>query len=65
MSAPPPEADIAAAVSVVRCGPEATQDCYSHTALGSGDRGNDLLRTNNGTRVVWDIDIEGDVHHLV
>src|SRR6516225_6493238 len=34
-------------------------------ALGSGDRGNDLLRANDGTGVVWDIDVEGDMHHLV
>ena len=41
-----------------------TSSC-SHTALGNGERGNDLLRAHNGTGVVWDIDVEGDMHHLV
>jgi hypothetical protein len=33
--------------------------------VGSGDRRNDLTGGHDRIRVVWDIDVEGSVHHLV
>src|SRR5215467_3910861 len=57
--------------------PEAEIDCPQKSPLwansrpdclcGSqrGNRGSDLLRAHNCTRVVRDIDVEGGMHHLV
>jgi hypothetical protein len=37
----------------------------AHTGLESRDRSHDLLRADNGTGVVWDIDVEGGMHLLI
>src|SRR5262249_13631519 len=37
----------------------------AHTALGSSDRGHDLLRAYDGASVVRHVNVERGVHHLV
>src|SRR5215813_12936883 len=45
--------------------PRCNRCCCVRTALWSSDRGNDLLRTYDGTGVVRQVDVERGVHHLV